>query len=413
MCFPTRWIVFILLAIFTLTESLQSNMAPYDRGGSDQAYFPSQEQQLEQQEHGARPKAVVVKCYPDSMELVVQTDLFDTGLHVNPQHLRLGTDSAGGSPSCHASSTDNEGTLTILADLLDCGTRLSSNKDKIIYSNVLVYSPEPSEGLFRLDEANIPVECHFDRRYSVNGISLHPAWVPSVSVVSAENQLDFKMRLMTDNWMFERPSQAYFVGEVMHFEVSVLVRKHKQLRVYIEHCTATIGPDSNAALRYDFIDRNGCLLDAYLTNSSSHFLSRIEGQALQFQLEAFRFHQEPNTQIYITCWLRAVPDSSAFTSQNRACSFIDGRWWSADGDHDACKSCHPSVAKEEKKPANDMRQKPNSGWNFAQKVSQPTHTIRVQPGAFQSHQSQQPSGVRRETGYKAERIVQLGPLTVQ
>ncbi|XP_077472162.1 zona pellucida sperm-binding protein 3-like [Stigmatopora argus] len=426
MTFSTWWRVFILLAIFTLTESLRYNLASYDRGGSAQrpnfasgsvqSYFPSHQQQQEQeQEHGAQPKAVVVRCYSDSMELVVQADLFDTGLHVNPEHLRLGTDPAGGSPSCRASPTGDEGTMTILADLLDCGTRLSSTQDKIIYSNVLVYSPELSEGLFRLEGANIPVECHFDRRYSVNGVSLHPAWIPSVSVVSAANHLDFKMRLMTDNWMFERHSQAYFVGEVMHFEVSVLVRKHKQLRVYIEQCTATTGPDSNAALRYDFIDRNGCLLDAYLTNSSSHFLPRIEGHTLQFQLEAFRFHQDPSTQIYITCWLRAVPDSSSFTSQNRACSFIDGRWWSADGDHEACKTCHPSAAREEKKPDTDTSLMPNSGRNFAQnKVSQPTHTIRVHPGRFQNHQSQQPSsGLRRETGYKAERIVQLGPLTVQ
>ncbi|XP_057713883.1 zona pellucida sperm-binding protein 3-like isoform X1 [Corythoichthys intestinalis] len=406
----SRWTVFVFLAVFTLTESRRyPAQRPNFASGTVQSHFTSQQQE------GARPKAVVVKCYSDSMELVVQADLFDTGLLVNPQHLRLGSDPAGGSLSCRASPTGDEGTLIILADLLDCGTRLSTTQDKIIYSNVLVYSPEPSEGLFRLEGATIPVECHFDRRYSVNGVSLHPAWVPSVSVASAANHLDFKLRLMTDNWMFERHSHAYFLGEPMHFEVSVLVRKHKPLRVYVEHCSATAGPDPNADLRYDFIDRNGCLSDAYLTNSGSHFLPRLEGHTLQFQVEAFRFHQERNSQVYITCWLRAVPAALAVTAQNRACSFIDNRWRSADGDHESCKTCDPLIASEGKSPATDTRVATNLGWNFApNKAKQPTHTVHVHPGTFQSHESQQPpSDLRRETGYKAERIVQLGPLTIQ
>ncbi|XP_061550392.1 zona pellucida sperm-binding protein 3-like [Phycodurus eques] len=322
------WTFFVLVAIFALTESRRYHLVSYDRGGAQrpsaasgsvQSHFPSQQQ-------GARATAVLVRCHPDSMELVVQADLFDTGFLVDPEHLRLGSDPASGSGLCRAGRTGDDWTLTIWANLLDCGTLLSSTQDKIIYSNVLVYSPEPSsEGLFRLDGVTIPVACHFDKSYSVASMSLRPGWVPSVSVVSADNRIDFKLRLMTDNWQFERRSHAYFVGDPMHFEVSAVVRKHKPLRVYVERCVATAGPDPRAALRYDFIERNGCLFDAFLTNSSSHFLSRVEGHMLQFQLEAFMFHQQPNSQVYITCWLRAVPDSSWVRSQNRACSFIDNR----------------------------------------------------------------------------------------
>lgn len=39
-----------------------------------------------------------------------------------------------------------------------------SSEEEIIYSTVLVYSPEPSDGgLLRLDGATIPVECHYDK----------------------------------------------------------------------------------------------------------------------------------------------------------------------------------------------------------------------------------------------------------
>lgn len=41
---------------------------------------------------------------------------------------------------------------------------MQSTKEKIIYSNVLVYSPEPSsDALLRLDGAAIPVECHYEK----------------------------------------------------------------------------------------------------------------------------------------------------------------------------------------------------------------------------------------------------------
>lgn len=40
-----------------------------------------------------------------------------------------------------------------------------------------------------------------------------------------------------------------------------------------------------------------CLADTYLTNSSSHFLPRIQENKLRFQLDAFRFYREPNNQV--------------------------------------------------------------------------------------------------------------------
>ncbi|KAF1383884.1 hypothetical protein PFLUV_G00136470 [Perca fluviatilis] len=43
-----------------------------------------------------------------------------------------------------------------------------------------------------------------------------------------------------------------------------------------------------------------CLADAYLTNSNSRFLPRIEEHKLRFQLEAFRFYQEPGNQMAVS-----------------------------------------------------------------------------------------------------------------
>lgn len=36
--------------------------------------------------------------------------------------------------------------------------------DSLVYTNLLVYSPEPSpDGLIRMEEAVIPIECHYKR----------------------------------------------------------------------------------------------------------------------------------------------------------------------------------------------------------------------------------------------------------
>uniref|UniRef100_A0A673B4I3 Zona pellucida sperm-binding protein 3 n=1 Tax=Sphaeramia orbicularis TaxID=375764 RepID=A0A673B4I3_9TELE len=286
----------------------------------------------------ARPRPVLVKCHPDSMEVVVQADVFDTGLLVELTHLRLGSEAHGEGacrpvPSGHAE-------YTIWASLTDCGTKLSSTKEKIIYSNVLVYSPEPSSnGLLRLDGATIPVECHYERVYSVEGISLLPTWVPSVSRVTAEDKMDFSLRIMTADWQFERGSHTYFLGDPIHFEVSSIMGNHRPLCVFVDRCVATATPDTEATLRYNFIEPDGCLADAYLTNSSSRFLPRMEEHKLRFQIDAFKFYKNPSNQVYITCYMSAVPVVVNITSQKRACSFIENRWLSADGNNQDCRSC--------------------------------------------------------------------------
>ena len=39
-----------------------------------------------------------------------------------------------------------------------------STEDSLIYSNLLIYSPEPSlDGLLRLEGVTIPVECHYNK----------------------------------------------------------------------------------------------------------------------------------------------------------------------------------------------------------------------------------------------------------
>lgn len=62
---------------------------------------------------------------------------------------------------------------------------------------------------------------------------------------------------LSDNWQFERGSFSYFVGDPINFEVSAIIGNHMPLRVYVDHCVATATPDTEATLRYDFIEHYG------------------------------------------------------------------------------------------------------------------------------------------------------------
>ncbi|XP_069574474.1 zona pellucida sperm-binding protein 3-like [Brachyistius frenatus] len=373
-----------------------------------------------------RPRPVVVKCHPGSMEIVVQADVFDMGLQVDGRHLQLGSNSASGGSDCRAVPSGEE-EFTIWAQLMDCGTKLSSTEEKIIYSNVLVYSPEYSVyGLLKLEVATISIECHYEKKYSVDGISMHPTWVPLVCRTSVDDQIDFNLILMSDDWQFERGSSTYFLGDPIHFEVSAIIGNHVPLRVYIDHCTATATPDADAKLKYDFIEHHGCLADAYVTNSNSRFLPRVEEHKLRFQLEAFRFYQEPNNQVYITCYVKAVPVTLTVSSQNRACSLIENRWWSVDGNDQACRNCdiyHRVVeppSTDPSKTAISTKARPIVASQESSVQNRPEHLpatyVHFRPGKYRSQRSkpQQSSAklMKMGTNYEAAETLQLGPLTV-
>ena len=63
--------------------------------------------------------------------------------------------------------------------------------------------------------------------------------------------------IFADDWQFERGSYTYFLGDPIHFKVSVIMGNHMPLRVYVDHCVATATPDAKATLRYDFIEHYG------------------------------------------------------------------------------------------------------------------------------------------------------------
>ncbi|KAK2901323.1 hypothetical protein QQF64_014473 [Cirrhinus molitorella] len=293
-----------------------------------------------------RQKTVSVYCHEEAIEVVMNTDLFASGIPVYAEELWLGSESLinkVSAASCGAVHT-GESELTIFAYFKDCGTKFSVTGDSLVYSNIIVYSPRPSpDGVLHQEGAVIPVQCQYRRWYNVDSAAVAPTWIPFVSTASVTDYLDFSLRLMNDNWEYERGSNVYFLGNVINLQASVTLANHFPLLLFIDWCVATPTYGVEASdIKYSFVDFRGCLADSRSLYSRSKFLPRSQGNKLNLQLDAFRFYKLTSNLVFITCYLKAIPAAYSVSSQNRACSFIDKRWQSADGNDEVCNTCEPS-----------------------------------------------------------------------
>lgn len=167
-----------------------------------------------------------------------------------------------------------------------------------------------------------------------------------VNISLALNTLFF---CLSDDWQSPRPSAQFLLGDMMKFEVSLKRFHHIPLRVTVDRCVATMLPSVDTVPRYYFLGNSGsvyctgvlfcffiyflnapslrktyfksifsvsmlhqssclpvlcvafrCLFDSQLTGSSSQFLPRSQDDKLQFEVEAFMFHQEDSGIVSLT-----------------------------------------------------------------------------------------------------------------
>ncbi|KAJ8335763.1 hypothetical protein SKAU_G00391050 [Synaphobranchus kaupii] len=285
------------------------------------------------------PDVVKVHCGESSLQLEVDMELLYSGRLIKPSDITVG--------GCGPIEQDGSPHVLLFeTELHGCGSVLAMTEDSLVYTFALRYQPTPigATPIIRTSSAVVGIQCHYERLHNVSSDTLKPTWIPYHSTLSAEDLLMFSLRLMADDWRLERASNVFFLGDLINIEASVVQANHMPLRVFVDTCVATLDPDMNAVPSYAFIENKGCLMDSKLTSSRSQFLSRVQDDKLQFQLDAFRFAQEARSAIYIFCHLKAtaaLPDS-----EGKACSLLPGKrgWISASGNHQACSCCDSSCA---------------------------------------------------------------------
>ncbi|XP_067285037.1 zona pellucida glycoprotein 3e [Pseudorasbora parva] len=285
--------------------------------------------------HPVPANSVAAQCGEGLVYVEVMKDFFGTGHPLLSSAFTLG--------GCSATGEDSSVQVLIFeSELHGCSSTSRVTEDELVYTFSLFYSaPKGSYSgpIVRSSGAVVGIECHYPRVHDVSSDALVPTWLPYSSTIVAEELLVFSLKLMTDDWRFERPSKQYFLSDSINIEASVSAYNHIPLRVFVDSCVATSVPDISATPRYSFIENNGCLIDAKLTGSSSRFMPRTQINTLQFQLEAFRFQQELSGLVYVTCVLKVDAAFNPTNVEQKACSFSDNRWVSADQDDRVCGCC--------------------------------------------------------------------------
>ncbi|XP_059495978.1 zona pellucida sperm-binding protein 3-like [Stegostoma tigrinum] len=283
----------------------------------------------------------MVQCGEQKLQVRAQLDLFGTRHLINAADLTLGT--AGCQPTSFYPENH-----TVLFDygLHECGSRLQMTGDFLIYATHLTHIPNyPGSVIVRTNGAVIPIVCRYLRTGNVSSDPIKPTWIPFSSTRSGEGHLSFSLRLMNGDWLKERTSTVYSLGDLIHIEASVSMDNHMPLKLYIDRCVATLSPDKDSSPRYSIIDYNGCLMDSKAEDSFSTFVllrDQREPDKLRFDLDAFRFYGDELSLIFITCHLKVAAVDQA-NSRNKACTFqkLHQIWTPLEeSTSDICACCH-------------------------------------------------------------------------
>ncbi|KAF4093061.1 hypothetical protein AMELA_G00028440 [Ameiurus melas] len=290
------------------------------------------------QSNAVPAQSVTARCNETAIYVEVRKDLFGTSAPPKIAALTLG--------GCAAKEVAVPSQVLVYeSPLHGCNSKLTVTANELVYIFTLGIASAPlnSAPIVRSPGALAFVECHYMRFHNVSSSALLPAWIPYASAQAAEEHLVFSLRLMTDDWVFERPSDHVFqLGELINIEASVVQFNHVLLRVLVDSCVATAVPDINAVPRYSFIENHGCLIDAKLAHSSSRFMPQTQAAKLGFQLEAFKFQHTNSSWFYIACILKATAASAPADAEHKACSFSGNRWTAAYGADQVCSCCSSS-----------------------------------------------------------------------
>ncbi|KAM9312176.1 zona pellucida sperm-binding protein 3-like [Gastrophryne carolinensis] len=281
-----------------------------------------------------------IRCTEDSLLVNVSRDFYRNGIVAKVTDLTLGPQ------SCKPFSQGPD-SVFFKSKLQECGSTLQMNVDFIIYSTNLTYRPAPPNSpinvqIVQTNHAVVPLQCFYPRHRNVSSKAIQPTWVPLSATVTLEDSLSFSLKLMTDDWVGIRRSFIFNLDDVLHIQASVDT-KNVPLILYVDSCVATTSPDPSSTPRYEIVAHHGCLMDGKQANVSSAFRSpRVQADTLQFVVEAFRFLGELQSEIYITCHLKAVPASEIPNHINKACSYdkASNSWFPVEGSTDICQCCH-------------------------------------------------------------------------
>uniref|UniRef100_A0A4W4ES29 Zona pellucida sperm-binding protein 3 n=1 Tax=Electrophorus electricus TaxID=8005 RepID=A0A4W4ES29_ELEEL len=246
--------------------------------------------------------AVQVQCTEDTMLIKVRADFYGNGHRVTTDQLQLGL------------------LLTLSSSFLECcifnvyfplkhSRQIKTEDDNLVYANTLFYTPTPTTlGIVRSVGAAVRIQCHYKRNHFVSSNHRKTTWQQSLA--SSKPSPWFCLKLMTDDWTSERPSSVYHWRNVINLEASVLSADPTPVKLFLDSCVATPGPNSGSTSKYPLIHNHG---------SGSPDFYNLHTDFTYFNLLCV-------VQIYISCVLKVADAAQEENSVNKACTYSGNRY---------------------------------------------------------------------------------------
>ncbi|XP_062841222.1 zona pellucida glycoprotein 3d tandem duplicate 1 [Trichomycterus rosablanca] len=238
----------------------------------------------------------------------VRVNLALLGFRSSAHQFRFGT--------CEVSRSDGS-FIYFHYDLNDCGGLFSVMNEQLIYSNNLVYKPDPHGFVIRSLPLILNIQCVYNRFH----YSYKIGYIPDVGEHTFRKRLGtkgvFSLSVYNEMWEKSSVNESFTLGQQMNFEASVDFT-WKDQSIFVEACHATESNDPNSSPRYDLITNFGCLIDSKMTGSQSRFVLR-QKNILRFSIDAFLFPQSTSEIFYLHCSL--FVGNSAVSSTTKSCTY--------------------------------------------------------------------------------------------
>ncbi|XP_052002490.1 zona pellucida glycoprotein 3d tandem duplicate 1 [Xyrauchen texanus] len=245
-----------------------------------------------------------------------------------PSSFHLGT--------CSVSRTDKKH-LYFHYDLNECGGSLKMMNGQIVYSNIVLYTPEPQGIVIRAVPLALNIQCSYNRFHYSYKIGFLPVVKEPMFHKTFESRVKFSLFVCNEHWEKLGENGRFVLGEPMYFEASA-AHTSKDEMLFIDSCYVTASNAPSSTSRHHVIRNFGCMEDSRRQGSLSRFLLR-QSNILRFSVDAFLLPQVTDMNYYLHCTVSVHNVTTSATAKSCTYNKAERRWEEIYTDASVCACC--------------------------------------------------------------------------
>ncbi|XP_015761412.1 PREDICTED: uromodulin-like [Acropora digitifera] len=237
-----------------------------------------------------KARGVQVDCEPNHMKIVLPKKLIHNLAH---EHLSLLD------PACKARG--NASHYILSTNVTGCGTRSHEYKNFIVYTNMVIESPDDGTDVIThvgKNEIKVPFSCYYNDLEIVHAVGFQPTAEKIHVYVQGRGRYALSLDIFKDRTFGDGPnvraSQPKFTEADFPISVQLRERVHVQasldtretdLKIFLSNCCSTPTQDHEATIKF----RHPLIVEGCPRDPSVKFHPSSDPTKVRFSFEAFKF----------------------------------------------------------------------------------------------------------------------------